>query len=50
MQLTVWDEAFKEVQSVLQVGKERSEKFVSFVDEKTNKVDMCRVLQELDNL
>jgi chromosome segregation ATPase len=43
-QLTVWNEAVKGVQSALQVQKEQNEKFMSFVDAETNKVDIRRVL------
>jgi hypothetical protein len=32
------------------VQKERSEILMSFVDKKTNKVDICRVLQKLEQL
>jgi hypothetical protein len=50
MQLTVWDEALKEVKNELQVQKERSEIFMSFMDGEINKVDIQRVLQELEQL
>jgi hypothetical protein len=50
VQLTLQDEALKEVQKDLQVQKERSEMFMSFVDEETNKVDIRKVLQELEQL
>jgi hypothetical protein len=43
-QLTLHDEALKEVQNELQVQKERSDKFMSFVDKKTNKMDICKVV------
>jgi hypothetical protein len=48
--LTSWEEALKEVQNELQLQKERSDMFMSFVDGKTNKVDICKVLQELEQL
>jgi hypothetical protein len=50
VQLTLQDEALKEVQKDLQVQKERSEMFMSFVDEETNKVYICKVLRELEQL
>jgi hypothetical protein len=50
MQLMVQNEALKEVLSTLQMQKEQSKKSMSFVDEESNKVDMHRVLLELDNL
>jgi hypothetical protein len=40
----------KEVQNELQVQKERSDKFMSFVDKKTNKMDICKVVWELEQL
>jgi hypothetical protein len=50
LQLTIRDETLKKVQSGVQVQKNWSEKFMSFVDKQTNKVDMHRILQELDKL
>jgi hypothetical protein len=44
------DEALKEVQSALQVEKEVNKKFMSFVDEQTSKVEIWRVLQEMEQI
>jgi hypothetical protein len=44
------DEALKEVQSALQVEKEVNKKFMSFVDEQTRKVEIWRVLQEMEQI
>jgi hypothetical protein len=49
-QLMVWDEALKEVQNELQVQKQQSEMFMSFVDGESNKVDIRKVLRELEQL
>ena len=43
-QLTSREEALKEVQNELQLQKERSDMFMSFVDGKTNKVDIRKIL------
>lgn len=43
-QLTLQDEALKEVQNELQVQKEQSDKFMSFVNKETNKIDICKVV------
>jgi hypothetical protein len=40
----------KEVQNELQLQKERSDMFMSFVDGETNKVDICKILRELEQL
>jgi hypothetical protein len=40
----------KEVQNELQLQKEQSDIFMSFVDGKTNKVDIRKLLQELEHL
>jgi hypothetical protein len=48
--LTSWEEALKEVQNELQLQKERSDIFVSFVDGETNEVDICKILRELEQL
>jgi hypothetical protein len=40
-QLTSREEALKEVQNELQLQKERSDMFMSFVDGEPNKVDIC---------
>ena len=40
----------KEVQNELQLQKERNDMFISFMDGKTNKVDTCKLLQELEYL
>ena len=34
----------KEVQNELQLQKEQSDMFMSFMDGETNKVDMCKIL------
>jgi hypothetical protein len=49
-QLTSWEEALKEVQNELQLQNERSDIFMSFVDGETNKVDIRKLLQELEHL
>jgi hypothetical protein len=49
-QLTSREEALKEVQNELQLQKERSDMFMSFVDGETNKVDICKILRELEQL
>jgi hypothetical protein len=49
-QLTSWEEALKEVQNELQLQKERSDMFMSFVDGETNKVDIRKLLRELEHL
>jgi hypothetical protein len=49
-QLTSREEALKEVQNELQLQKERSDMFMSFVDGETNKVDIRKLLQELEHL
>jgi chromosome segregation ATPase len=49
-QLTSQEEALKEVQNDLQLQKERSDMFMSVVDGETNKVDIRKVLQELEQL
>jgi hypothetical protein len=46
----LWDEALKEVQNELQLQKERSDMFMSFLDGETNKVDICKILRELEQL
>jgi chromosome segregation ATPase len=43
-QLTSQEEALKEVQNELQLQKERSDMFMSFVDGETNKVDIHKIL------
>jgi hypothetical protein len=43
-QLTSREEALKEVQNELQLQKERSDMFMTFVDGETNKVDIRKVL------
>jgi coenzyme F420-reducing hydrogenase delta subunit len=48
--LTSREEALKEVQKELQLQKERSDLFMSFVDGETNKVDIRNFLQELEQL
>jgi hypothetical protein len=48
--LTSWEEALKEVQNELQLQKERSDMFMSFVDGETNTVDKRKLLQELEHL
>jgi hypothetical protein len=48
--LTSQEEALKEVQTELQLQKERSDIFMFFVDGETNKVDICKLLQELEHL
>jgi hypothetical protein len=50
IQLTLQEEALKEVQNELQLQKERSDIFMSFVDGETNKVDICKLLRELEHL
>jgi hypothetical protein len=49
-QLTSWEEVLKEVQNELQLQKEQSDMFMSFVDGKTNKVDIRKLLRELEHL
>jgi hypothetical protein len=49
-QLTSREEALKEVQNELQLQKERSDMFMSFVDAETNKVDIRKLLRELEHL
>jgi hypothetical protein len=49
-QLTSREEALKEVQNELQLQKERSDMFMTFVDGETNKVDIRKVLRELEQL
>jgi hypothetical protein len=49
-QLTSQEEALKEVKNELQLQKERSDMFMSFVDGETNKVDICKLLRELERL
>jgi hypothetical protein len=49
-QLTSREEALKEVQNELQLQKERSDMFMSFVDGETNKVDVRKLLRELEHL
>jgi hypothetical protein len=49
-QLTSWEEALKEVLKELQLQKERSDMFMSFVDGETNKVDIRKILRELEQL
>jgi hypothetical protein len=49
-QLTSWKEALKEVQNELQLQKERSDMFISFVDGETNKVDIRKLLREVEHL
>jgi hypothetical protein len=49
-QLTSREEALKEVQNELQLQKERSDMFMSFVDGETNKVDIRKLLRELEHL
>jgi hypothetical protein len=48
--LTSREEALKEVQNELQLQKERSDMFMSFVDGESNKVDICKLLRELEYL
>jgi hypothetical protein len=48
--LTSREEALKEVQKELQLQKERSDMFMSFMDGETNKVDICKFLRELEHL
>jgi hypothetical protein len=40
----------KEVQNELQLQKEQSDMFMSFVDGETNKVDIRKILRELEQL
>jgi hypothetical protein len=49
-QLTSREEALKEVQNELQLQKEWSDMFMSFVDGETNKVDVRKLLRELEHL
>jgi hypothetical protein len=49
-QLMSQEEALKEVQNELQLQKERSNMFMSFVDGETNKVDICKILREVEQL
>jgi hypothetical protein len=49
-QLTSREEALKEVQNELQLQKEWSDMFMSFVDGETNKVDVYQLLRELEHL
>jgi hypothetical protein len=49
-QLTSQEESLKEVQNELQLQKERSDMFMSFVDGETNKVDIRKLLRELEHL
>jgi hypothetical protein len=49
-QLTSREEALKDVQNELQLQKERSDMFKSFVDGETNKVDIRKLLRELEHL
>jgi hypothetical protein len=49
-QLTSREEALKEVRNELQLQKEWSDMFMSFVDEETNKVDIRKLLRELEHL
>jgi hypothetical protein len=49
-QLTLREEALKEVQNELQLQKEWSDMFMSFVDGETNKVDIRKLLRELEHL
>jgi hypothetical protein len=48
--LTSREEALKEVQNELQLQKERSDMFMSFVDGETNKVDIRKLLREVEHL
>jgi hypothetical protein len=50
VQLTSREEALKEVQNELQLQKERSDMFMSFMDGETNKVDVRKLLRELEHL
>jgi hypothetical protein len=49
-QLTSREEALKEVQNELQLQKEQSDMFMSFMDGETNKVDIRKLLRELEHL
>jgi hypothetical protein len=49
-QLTSREEALKEVQNEFQLQKEWSDMFMSFVDGETNKVDIRKLLRELEHL
>ena len=49
-QLTSREEALKEVQNKLQLQRERNDMYMSFMDGKTNKVDICKLLQVLEHL
>jgi hypothetical protein len=49
-QLTSQEEALKEVQNELQLQKKWSDMFMSFVDGETNKVDIRKLLWELEHL
>jgi hypothetical protein len=49
-QLTSREETLKEVQNELQLQKERNDMFMSFVDGETNKVDICKILREVEQL
>jgi hypothetical protein len=49
-QLTSREEALKEVQNEFQLQKERNDMFMSFVDGETNKVDVRKLLRELEHL
>jgi hypothetical protein len=50
VQLTSREEALKEVQNELQLQKEWSDMFMSFVNGETNKVDIRKFLRELEHL
>ena len=49
-QLASREQVVKEVRNELQLQKERSDMFMSFVDGVTNKVDIRKFLQELEHL
>jgi hypothetical protein len=48
--LTSREEALKDIQNELQFQKERSDMFMSFMDGETNKVDIRKILRELEQL
>jgi hypothetical protein len=50
IELTLREDALKEVQNELQLQKERSDMFMSFVDGETSKVDICKILREVEQL
>jgi chromosome segregation ATPase len=49
-QLTSREESLKELQNELQLQKERNDMFMSFVDGETNKMDIHKLLREVEHL